>query len=327
MRALVTGGGGFLGRHVVAELIRRGDEPRVVLRPSREEPAEFADAKVELARFDLRRPGDQLDRALDGVDAVYNLAAGVAGNWRATFDNNVGTTENLVDAVSRTAWTGRLVHVSSFSVYGLNQLRRGATVDERTSLEPHPERRDDYAWAKLWQERVINRLTDGPAELAIVRPGAIYGRERRFQWRLGRLLGEDALILLGGDVPVPLNYVENTASLLAECGRHPSAAGEVFNAVDEHPPTQREYVDAWRAAGGPKRVIRVPLAVPGALGSALALAGRATGGKVSPPAFVDPYVMGPTFRQLTFETSKASRLLGWRQPVSRDEAFRRTFAD
>ena len=65
-----------------------------------------------------------------------------------------------------------------------------------------------------------------------MRPGAIYGRERRFQWRLGRMVGDDVLLLYGGGNTMPLNYVENTASLLAECGRHPAAPGLVLNAVD-----------------------------------------------------------------------------------------------
>lgn len=326
MRALVTGASGFLGRRLVAELLARGDHVLAVVRPSREPDPNLLAAGVDLVRTDLRRPGPELADALRQSDVAYNLAAGVKGSWRATFDTNVTTTENLVTAMLEGGWGGRLVHVSSFAVYGFNQQQPGTLIDEATPLEPEPGRRDDYAWTKLWQERVVRRLEDGPAELTIVRPGAIYGPERRFQWRLGRMLGEDALLLYGGGNPMPLNYVENTAALLAECGRHPAAAGLVLNAVDPDPPTQRAYARAWRAAGGPSRIVTVPLWVLRAIGRSLATARQRTEGRVAPPAFVDPYVIEPSFRRFRFETGTATERIGWRPPVGREEAYRRSFA-
>jgi len=79
-------------------------------------------------------------------------------------------------------------------------------------------RRDDYAWAKRVQERVIDELRADPhgPEVVVVRPGAIYGPGRQFQYRLGRRVGS-VVLLLGGRVPMPLNYYlepENAAHLL-----------------------------------------------------------------------------------------------------------------
>jgi nucleoside-diphosphate-sugar epimerase len=323
----VTGAGGFLGRRLVAELRARGDEVLAVVRPSREPDPGLVAAGVQLVRTDLRRPGSELADALSRSEVAYNLAAGVKGSWRATFETNVITTENLVTKMLDGDWGGRLVHVSSFAVYGFNQQRPGALIDEATPLEPEPGRRDEYAWTKLWQERVVRRLEDGPAELTIVRPGAIYGPERRFQWRLGRLVGDDVLLLYGGRNTMPLTYVENTASLLAECGRHPAAAGLVLNAVDPDPPTQRQYAAAWRSAGGPARVVTVPLWLLRTIGGGLVAARDRTAGRVAPPRFIDPYVIEPTFRRFRFETGTATKLIGWRPPLGRQEAYRRTFAD
>lgn len=170
------------------------------------------------------------------------------------------------------------------------------------------------------------RRLEGQAgvEVTIVRPGAIYGRGREFQWRLGRPLGERVVLLLGGGNRMPLNYVGNTASLLVECAHNPAAAGEVFNAVDPHPITQREYLRAWQRAE-PIKVVRFPLSVYRAIGRALEMVHRKIGGRTQPPIFLDSYVMEPSLRQFRYDPSRPTTVLGWEPPVSIVEALRRTF--
>ena len=96
MRAVVTGGSGFLGGHLMQELERRGDRPVALARPRSGAGDALDAAGHEVAREDLRRPGDGLRSLLAEADAVYHLASGIAGGWRATFDTNVTATENLV---------------------------------------------------------------------------------------------------------------------------------------------------------------------------------------------------------------------------------------
>jgi len=326
LKALVTGGSGFLGGHLVAELTARGDRVTTMMRPSTA-ARRGEQAGAEVLACDLRRPPRTLTDSLRGFDAIYHLAAASGAGWREAFESNVAATENLIGALEQAGWRGRFIHVSSFAVYGVNQLPAGSTLDESTPLEPEPGRRDDYAWTKLLQERLVRaRLgTAEGIELVVVRPGAIYARERRFQYRLGRPLGEHAVLVLGGGVPMPLNYVENTASLLAECGRSSAAAGETFNAVDPDPPSQREYLRAWREADPGLRTFPFPLWAYRLLSRALERAEGRSGGQIAPPAFLQPYVMEPSLRRLRYDASRATALLGWEPPVSREEALRRTF--
>ena len=325
MRALVTGGSGFLGRHLVAELRRRGDDVVALARPGSAAGDALEAEGVEVAREDLRRPS-RLAELVGGADVVYHLAAGTAGGWRATFDTNVTATENLTAALREAGFAGRLVHVSSYSVYALNLLPPGSVVDESAPVEPEPWRRDDYSWTKTLQEAVVRELAGTGPELVVVRPGTIYGRERRFNYRLGRPLGADTVLLLGGRNPMPLSYVENTASLLAEAGRHPAAAGETFNAVDPEPVTQLAYLRRWRAApDGLRGVIPFPLTLLRATGRGLGVLERVTDGRLSPPAFFDPYMIEPTMRRFRWAPSRATDVLGWQPPVPLEEAFRRTF--
>ncbi len=329
MRALVTGAGGFLGSHLVEDLLGRGSRVQALVRPSREIPAEWEERGVVRVPIDLRRPGDELPAALADSDVVFHLAATTAGNWRSMFDTTVAATQRLLETMRETDWRGRLVHVSSFSVYGLNQLRARSLVDESTPLEPTPWRRDDYAWTKWLQERSVRELRDeGGVEVAIVRPGVIYGPGRAFQHQLGRELGPNALLLYGGLATMRLTYVENTASLLAECGENPRASGEVFNAVDPRPPRQFQYARRWRDADrANRRIVPFPLVGLRMLGAALARAAEATDGAVSPPSFLDPYRLKPAYADFRYKTSKPAEVLGWRPPVSREQALELTFSE
>jgi nucleoside-diphosphate-sugar epimerase len=327
VRALVTGGAGFLGGHLVEELERRGDEVSALVRPSSSAVERLRGQGVGVVGADLRRPGPAFPSELAGFDAVYHLAAGVGAGWRATFDNNVTATENLLDALAEGEWRGRFVHVSSFAVYGANQLPAGSVLDESAPLEPEPGKRDDYAWTKLLQERLVRERLEGAAgvELVVVRPGAIYGPGRPFQYRLGRPLGEQAVLLLGGGNRMPLNYVENTASLLAECGHNPAAAGQTFNAVDPDPVKQRDYLRAWKRSDPDLKVIPFPLWAYRLIGRMLKAGERRTGGRTAPPLFLDPYVMEPSLRRFRYDGSRATSVLGWTPPVSAAEGLERTF--
>jgi nucleoside-diphosphate-sugar epimerase len=125
-----------------------------------------------------------------------------------------------------------------------------------------------------------------------------------------------------------LTYVGNTASLLAECGENPRAAGEVFNAVDPKPLRQFQYARRWRDADrANRRVVPFPLFALRMLGAGLARAAEASDGAVSPPSFLDPYRLKPAYGDFRYRTSKATEVLGWRPPVSREEALALTFGE
>jgi 2-alkyl-3-oxoalkanoate reductase len=328
VRTLVTGASGFLGRYVVRELRGRGQAVSAIVRPSSALPLELAELGVDLLRCDLRRPGPELARELERCEAVVHLAAGTSGSARSRFDATVLATERLLAAMREVGWRGRFVHVSTFAVYAFNQLPAGATIDESTPLEPHLDRRDDYAWVKSLQERLVVELRgEGEVQVVVVRPGTVYGHERQFQHRLGRRLGSDGVLLVGGRNLMPLSYVENTAALLAECTVNPRAAGETFNAVDPGPPSQYRYLRHWRRAQPhPVWVIPLPLTVYHAIAAVYELAGRLSGGRISPPGLLARYPMMPNLRGYRYETGRATSVLGWRPPLSRAQAFARSFA-
>jgi nucleoside-diphosphate-sugar epimerase len=243
------------------------------------------------------------------------------------FESTVHGTEHLVELIRSIGWRGRFVHVSSYSVYALNACPKGAVVSESTPEEPNPGQRDDYSWTKILQERVVRRL-DGVegVDLVVVRPGAIYGPERQFQPRLGRQIGDRVVLLLGGTNAMPLTYVENTVDLIATCGRHPAAAGRIFNAVDQPAIRQWTYLRRWLDSKSTSTlVVPLPVGVLDAFGKAYSALAAARPAEVHPPVLFRPYAIGPTTRSLTYAPSQAHEALAWSPPHSVEEALARTF--
>jgi hypothetical protein len=71
--------------------------------------------------------------------------------------------------------------------------------------------------------------------------------------------------------------------------------------------------------------VTVPLWLLRTIGGGLAAARTRTDGRVAPPRFLDSYVLEPMFRRFRYETGTATKLIGWRPPVGREEAYRRSF--
>src|SRR5260370_36661567 len=101
MRALVTGGGGFLGRAIVERLLERGDAVRSF---SRGEYPNLRARGVEV------RQGDLADRegvgaAAEGCDLIFHVAAkaGIWGRYANFHETNVVGTENVLDGSRRWA--------------------------------------------------------------------------------------------------------------------------------------------------------------------------------------------------------------------------------
>src|SRR5689334_7004692 len=124
---LITGGAGFIGSHLADELLRKGCQVRVldcladqVHGPDRRRPG-YLDPDVEVAVGDVC-DRQAVDRALEGVDAVFHFAAAV-GVGQSMYElahytrvNNLGTAVLLEALIARPVQ--RLVVASSMSLYG-----------------------------------------------------------------------------------------------------------------------------------------------------------------------------------------------------------------
>jgi D-erythronate 2-dehydrogenase len=145
MRVVVTGAAGFLGREVVAALLRRGElrgrELRRVVAVDVAAPPEVPghrdDPRVTAVAGDITEPGFLASVLDPGPDVVFHLAAVVSGQAEAEYDTgmrvNLDGTRLLLDACRATGRAPVVVFASSLAVYG---GALPATVDDTTALHP-----------------------------------------------------------------------------------------------------------------------------------------------------------------------------------------------
>jgi hopanoid-associated sugar epimerase len=120
-KILVTGAAGFLGSHITRQLVARGADVRVLLRPSSNNRA-IADLPLEYMTGDLRDAAS-LDRALAGVQRVFHVAADYrlwSKRSQDIYDSNVGGTKNLVTAAER-AGVEQFIYTSTVATIAVDR--------------------------------------------------------------------------------------------------------------------------------------------------------------------------------------------------------------
>jgi dihydroflavonol-4-reductase len=132
MTTLVTGAAGFLGSHVARQLVARGEEVRVLLRPSSQNRA-IADLPLEYVTGDLRDAAS-LDRALKNVKRVFHVAADYrlwAKHSKDIYDSNVGGTKNILAAAKR-AGVEQFIYTSTVATIAVDRpVRPNEATDSK----------------------------------------------------------------------------------------------------------------------------------------------------------------------------------------------------
>jgi GDP-D-mannose 3', 5'-epimerase len=184
MTILVTGGGGFIGGHLVADLLQQGKDVRAVdVKPQDEWHQVHQDAENIVA--DCADMGDAHKMAV-GTEAIYNLAADMGGmgfieNNKAECMLSVLTSTNMLVA-ARDAGTRRFFYSSSACVYaGDKQTDPDVTALKESDAYPaDPE--DGYGWEKLFSERMARHFReDFDIETRVARYHNVYGPVGTFE--------------------------------------------------------------------------------------------------------------------------------------------------
>jgi nucleoside-diphosphate-sugar epimerase len=305
---LVTGANGFIGRYLVAALIRRGFAVKQAVRC----PGQACGPVGEVHAVGDIGPDTDWDSALDRIDVVVHLAARVhCLRDRATdpvneFRNtNVLATERLA---RRSAAKGvrRLVYLSSIGVNGKQNVDGAFT--ERDPPSPH----DAYTTSKWEAEKILGVVTQQTGlETVILRPPLVYGPGNPGNFL--RLLN-----LVSSGWPLPLRafsgrrslvFAGNLVDAIILCATHPDAAGHTYLVRDGEDISTSELVQRLATLmGRSSRLFSFPP-------SWLRRMGALTGKVADVDRLLNP---------LLVDDSRIRAELGWRPPYSLADGLRET---
>ncbi len=319
-RTLVTGASGFLGRALVARLLGNGESIRIL---ARRPIADFeGNPQVHVVRGDLGDP-EAVERAVEGVELVYHVGAGMRGATEAFESGTVWGTKNIVASCLRHG-IKRLVYVSSLSVLDHAGHKKGVPITESSPVEPHPERRGAYSQTKLIAENlVLDAMRNRNLPAVILRPGQIFGPGSEKTPPSGVIaLAGRWLVMGSGRLPLNLVYIEDVVDALLLAATAPDVTGQVFQLVDPATLTQREYIEAAQTYGAAPRVSYVPKPVLYTLAVGVELLGRVLGRSVP----LSRYKIRSLAPISPFHCSAARDQLGWTPRVGAREGLLRTFS-
>lgn len=318
MIALVTGGTGFLGRRVVKCLSQDGMRVRCLVRATSNTDilkAFVGDelwGNVEVVRGDLA-DAEGLKHALDGVDVVYHLAAGMTGGVAALVLNTVVPTRALVQACAE-AQAQRFVLVSSLGVYGAGHLRSWATLDETCPVDAFPQKRDAYSFSKIMQEQACREIAEKEnLGLVVIRPGVVFGPGRGAMSTRFGLTFAGWTCRIGSSRLLPYTFVDNCAAAICRAGAAPDAAGQTINILDDDLPSVRQLLAAYRRHGRKLRTFWLPQRAIGPLSSAYEWYHRQSQGQL--PDVISRYRTDTFWKPMRFSNQKAKSLLAWHPHV------------
>lgn len=322
MKALVTGGGGFLGGAIVRQLLARGDAVRSFARGAYPELEALG---VEVLQGDLGRPED-VERAVEGCDVVFHVAA-KAGVWgtKESFERaNVDGTRNVI-AACRKAGVGKLVYTSTPSVVSAGGNVEG--VDESAPYPTHFEA--EYPRTKAIAERLVLDANDGELRTVALRPHLIWGPgDTQFIPRLVARAKAGRLALVGdGKALVDVIYVDNAAKAhLLACDRlgddRSPVAGKAYFLSQGEPIAVADMINGLlHAAGLPPVERRIPVWAAELVGSVFETVYGVFRVESEPP--MTRFLARQLSTAHWFDISAARRDLGYEPEVSISDGLER----
>lgn len=204
MIVAITGGTGFIGKHLIARHVARGDQVRYLTRKKSAEDIRGAVAYIG----SLGSSMDELRQFVRGADVLYHCAAELH-NEAEMYNTNVLGTANLLAAATGEA--GRWVQLSSTGIYG-----SGLHSDVHEDAEINPV--NAYEKSKAASDTLVCAAS---LSCVVLRPSNVYGTDMPNQslFQLIRMIDAGMFFFIGKHGAVA-NYihVENVVDALVLCG-------------------------------------------------------------------------------------------------------------
>jgi nucleoside-diphosphate-sugar epimerase len=296
----ITGGTGFIGRHLIAALAASGQSLRLLAR----NPLKLAAGDRQRIVPGSLSDGEALARLVEQADTVIHCAGAISAPDRSAFAlANIEGTRNLA-AAAAAAGVRRFVHLSSMAA------REPALTD--------------YAWSKAESEKALAAELPGSCH-AILRPPVVYGPGDRATLPLIRQLLQPLVLLpVTPDQRVSLIFVTDLAAAIAAVAAAPACPSGPFELSDGMAggySWSDIVAAAARHSGRRPKVVFLPQPVSRLAAHAAGLAARLSGG---PPILALDKLPELYHRDWVSRDSGLSAVTGWRPRVAFPEGLATT---
>ena len=260
MRAVVTGGAGFIGSHLIEALVTRGDDVVCVDRPNA--------SRRWIEGLPIRYLGiglddrDALIAAFRGADVVFHLAALTEAPRAADYYrvNTEGTAKVLSAAARHNGCAPRVIFLSSLAAIG--PCRNGDLLGPDTVPFPLSH----YGHSKLLAEAVIHAYADR-VRTTILRLPAVFGPRERAVLKFFRMVKRGFAVTIGPwDREISMLYVKDLVQGAIAAADTPAAAGHTYCLAHPEPISWRGFARATaRALRREPFLVSVPKSVARAI--------------------------------------------------------------
>ena len=232
MKAYVTGGTGFIGSHLVEQLVNQGYHVTCLIRQTSnlrwlDHLLTAKSLQVELVIGELH-DSDVLAQHVRDADLVFHLAGLTKAPNAATYDRvNAGGTEHLIEAcLDSQTNLNRFVYCSSLAAVGPS---RDATPNTEDVI---PRPLTDYGSSKLKGELIVHKYADC-LPITIIRPPAVYGPRDADIFLFFQMINRGVIPILGGaDKLLSLVHVKDLVAGMYTAALSEPAIGETYFLTD-----------------------------------------------------------------------------------------------
>jgi nucleoside-diphosphate-sugar epimerase len=320
MKVLVTGANGFIGSNLCESLIQSGMSVVGLVRNSSDLKFINKLSSLKIVKGDIT-DRQSLAAVMKDVSVVFHVAGFASdwGPWSVFRKVNVDGVRNVMEAALQST-VGRVVHISSVSVYG---FPGGTEIDEQRPLVPRPQ--DRYITTKTEGEKLALSYNGREMAVTAIRPAGVYGpndRTTTLQLVPAVLSRQFGYVNGGRHIMAPV-YIDNLVQMIKLAAENDKATGQVYNAADDGRTTWKEYVE-WMCEdlGCKKPWLSVPHWVAWPLAMTCERTAKFINKKESP--MINTYRIRAVMQDNHYNTEKAKRELGYRPEVSTREGIRRT---
>jgi nucleoside-diphosphate-sugar epimerase len=240
MKALVTGATGFIGSHLVDELLNRGYEVSCLVRKT-SNTRWLEGLNIENVEGDCS-DRDSLNQCVRGKEYIFHLAGLTKTyNKKDFYAVNTQGTENIIEAVRRYNPTiKRFLHLSSLSAFG-------PKTGNSLPCESHtPRPVSDYGKSKLMSETALLKYSDS-IPITILRPSAVYGPRDREFFLFFRFI-KRRILPYWGNGSTSLIYIDDLINAILLAVEQEKAAGNKYFLSDGIVYSHNELINAIASA-------------------------------------------------------------------------------